>query len=256
MLLAMLQRMDQTQFTPDPSASDTSKPASATASASTSTSSCAGGSGKTALSSDILRVLMAMQEQAAPQATQAGAANDPAQQLFAAMDSDGDGAVSQSEMESYIEQQGGTQQQADTLYSSLNPSGAAGITESDIASDAQQTAGAAQGHHHHHHHKGGGIADKAAQDLTQLADTNQDGQVSQNEFESLISQLGGSTSEADQDYAALTAGAGTLTASTLASALKTLDASKVDLTAQTSPILAVLDALGSQSVKPASSGTA
>jgi Ca2+-binding EF-hand superfamily protein len=269
-LLSLLSRMNSAQFsdafaTP---AAGTSSTQPAAASSSGSADGCKS-SGTPQLSSDILRVMMAIQEQGPSGTTKAasasaGTSGDPAQQLFSALDSDSDGTVSQSELETYIEKQGGTQQQADSLYSSLNQNGAAGLSENQIASAAQQGAGASHGRHHHHHGGGGGIADKAASDLLNAADSNGDGTLNQSEFENFVSQIGGSTSEADQDFAALTAGKtgasggpGSLTASSLADALKALDASKVDLQAQSSPILSVLDAIGSgtanKSAKPGSS---
>jgi hypothetical protein len=74
---------------------------------------------------------------------------NPLQQLFSSIDSNGDGSISQGEMESYIGQLGGTQAQADTLYSALGGTSATGISAQQLAQDSAPAHG---GHHHHHHH--------------------------------------------------------------------------------------------------------
>src|SRR6202012_4944532 len=115
---------------------------SATSSSSSDTSLT--GSSKPSLSSMILGTLIGMQQQQSGSDTSSSgdsssSSSDAVQSLFTAMDSDGDGTVSQSELEGYIEQQGGTQSEADSLYSMLDPSGSSsGISESTLAGDAPQ----------------------------------------------------------------------------------------------------------------------
>lgn len=164
------------------------------------------GTGQSALSDQIMRLLVQLQQQNAADGTQSGTntpaasttqaanANDPTRQLFSAMDSNGDGVVSQAEMETYIGEKGGTQAQADALFSTLNQgangqNGSAGISEQQLATDVAQAQHS--GHRHHHHHGGaeGGAgatgASSASDILSQIfstLDQNQDGSVSADEF--------------------------------------------------------------------------
>lgn len=78
----------------------------------------------------------------------------PLSQLFSTIDTNGDGTISQSEMESFIEGKGGTQSEADALYAGLTQNGTQSLTETQLASDLQSAGGQAMhaifGHHHHH----------------------------------------------------------------------------------------------------------
>jgi Ca2+-binding EF-hand superfamily protein len=165
------------------------------------------GTGQSALSDQIMRLLVQLQQQNAADGTQAGTdtpeastmqaanANDPTRQLFSAMDSNGDGVVNQAEMETYIGEKGGTQAQADALFSALNQgangqNGSAGISEQQLAADVAQAQHS--GHRHHHHHHGGAEGgtgasgtSSASDILSQIfstLDQNQDGNVSEDEF--------------------------------------------------------------------------
>ena len=207
-----------TQFAPTQSTtSDTSTATAAPAAQASDT--CLTGSAQPQLSGDILSTLMQMQgaSGATPTAT-----SDPVQSLFNAMDTDGDGEVSQSEMESYLEKNGATQSQADAVYGALNPNGnASGITESQMASDAQSAAATGPTGHHHHHHHHAQSADSASADsnpLDQLmAEIGSNGSISQDAFSSLVTSNGGSASDAASDFAALdTDKSGTLTSSDFA----------------------------------------
>jgi len=261
-LLSMLSRLANIQSTPTQPSSTNFNVSSATPDVQQSNP--AVGPSTPPLSNNILRVLIEMQAQNGAStagqintaATQTGSAStDPIQSFFNAMDSNGDGSISQSEMESYITSLGGTQQEADALYSSLQPS-AGGVSENQLAAAA--TSGSGQPHHHHHHHHGGAsLANKAANDFVQAVDSNGDGTISQSEFQNFIAQIGGTTDEATNDFAGLTANGSTaLTASSLASALKTLNPSQVNLSAQSSPILAVLDAIGTSNGKSTATNSA
>jgi Ca2+-binding EF-hand superfamily protein len=211
------------------------------------------GSTSPSLSSEILNVLMQMQQDSSASSTTAsasqGTAQNPLQQLFGAMDTNGDGSVSQSEMENYIEQQGSTQAQADQLYASISQngqsqSGAGGISENQLAQAAgsQNGPSGAHGHHHHHHHKTGESTNDLADSLVQAMDTNGDGQVSQDEFTSFVTQNGGTASEASTDFAAFdTSGTGSIGASQFATAIQNLQAQQFG--SQTSPWPGILDTL-------------
>lgn len=189
--------------------------------------SCKGSSSAVSpLSGDVLQALIALQAQqdGGASATTAGTNSpDPVQQLFSAMDSDGDGEVSQSEMESYIEGVGGTQAQADALFTSLDQDTSSGVTESDMAnalSQAQQSHQAWRGHHHHHGMDGqSDQADQVSNTLLQALDSNDDGSVSADEFTSFMTANGVSSTDAQNDFTALdTTGTGSLTSADFAKA--------------------------------------
>lgn len=183
---------------------------------------------KPQLSEQTLLALVALQAQNGGSAASSGgstASSDPVQKLFSAMDSDGNGTVSQSEMESYIEKQGGTQGQADSLFSAINQtnsatSGSSGISESQMASAVSQAQQVQQAHHHHH--KSGGAneqADNTANALLQALDGNDDGSVSEDEFSSFITANGGTAANASSDFSALnTSGSNALTSADFAKA--------------------------------------
>ncbi|HEY4123464.1 MAG TPA: EF-hand domain-containing protein, partial [Rhizomicrobium sp.] len=187
---------------------------------------------KPQLSAQTLLALVALQSQnggTASNGSSSTASSDPVQKLFSAMDTDGDGKVSQSEMESYIEKQGGTQAQADSLFSTLNQTnpatgGASGVSESQMASAVSQAQQVQQAHgsHHHHHHKSGGAGDQAdntASSLLQALDGNDDGSVSEDELSNFITANGGTAADASSDFAALnTSGSNALTSADFAKA--------------------------------------
>jgi Ca2+-binding EF-hand superfamily protein len=184
---------------------------------------------KPQLSEQTLLALVALQAQNGGSAASSGgstASSDPVQKLFSAMDSDGNGTVSQSEMESYIEKQGGTQGQADSLFSAINQtnsatSGSSGISESQMASAVSQAQQVQQAHHHHHHKSGRANeqADNTASALLQALDGNDDGSVSEDEFSSFITANGGTAANASSDFAALnTSGSNALTSADFAKA--------------------------------------
>ncbi|MEI9990488.1 MAG: EF-hand domain-containing protein [Rhizomicrobium sp.] len=203
------------QFSPSPSTpSDTPAAPAEPASAPAASSNALTGTAQPSLSNQILSALMGLQN-----AIGGTTSADPAQNLFNAMDSDGDGSVSQGEMETYVEKAGGTQGQADALYTALNPNdGSSGVTESQMASAAPQAGGVP--HHHHHHHAGGASGSGSPVDsLMSLLDGNQDGSVSQDEFSSAVTANGGTAAEATSDFTALDSDkSGTLSSADFATA--------------------------------------
>ena len=173
------------------------------------------------LSGDLLMALANLQIQGSASSANASSGNgaSPVQQLFSAMDSDGDGEISQSEMESYVEKQGGTQAQADQLFTSLGQ--ASGVSESQMQSVVSQAQQAQQGHHHHGHHgaHGGQQADNVASTLLQAMDSNDDGSVDQSEFTNFVTANGGTEAAATSDFTALnSSGSGSLTSADFAKA--------------------------------------
>lgn len=178
------------------------------------------------LSGNVLEALIALQAQQGSSTQAPGAStnsSNPVQQLFSAMDSDGDGEVSQSEMETYIEGAGGTQAQADALYTSLDRNGSSGVTEIDMAnavSKSQQTQQPWHGHHHRHHGMdGSNQGDRVANTLLQALDSNDDGSVSDSEFTNFMTANGVSPADAQNDFTALDSGnSGALTSADFAKA--------------------------------------
>ena len=166
------------------------------------------GTGQSTLSDQIMAVLVQLQQQSAPQGAQSGTAptgsttaqtanaNDPVQQLFSAIDANGDGTVSQTELEGYVEGKGGTQAQADALFSKLNQNAGAqntstGISEQQLGSDITQVQHS--GHRHHHHHGGSEMSQPSQDSTTDIAsqifsglDGNQNGTVSADEFSAAL----------------------------------------------------------------------
>lgn len=183
------------------------------------------------LSGDILTALMALQAQtgSSAQASTSGESASPVQQLFSAMDSDGDNEVSQSEMESYIEKQGGTQAQADALYNSLDQGDSnGGISEADMQGAVTNARQAFQTHHHHHRHGMGGenqSADNVANTLLQAMDSDDDGSVSEGEFSDFVTANGGTATQAQSEFAQLDqSGSGALTSADFAKAFNAYQA--------------------------------
>lgn len=212
------------------------------------------GSTSAQLSGDVVGMLIGLQQQSQGATPSTAAGSSPLNQLFAAMDTNGNGTVSQSEMETYFEQRGGTQSQADTLFASLDQSGSSGISESQMGSALQQSTQAhgGGGGHHHHHGMSASSSSNAADALLQAIDSNGDGSVSQGEFTSFVTQNGGTAGEAQQDFAALdSSGSGTLSSADFSSAIQNLQSSMSNATY--SPMLNLLNTLAQNAT--ATSGT-
>ncbi len=185
------------------------------------------------LSDEILSLLTQLQQQTQTQGVGApsssasistASASDPLSQLMSAMDTDGDGTVSQTEMESYIQNQGGTKDQADALFGALNQGNTGNLTQATLSKDLQQAQAAPPpgGHHHHHHHIPS--ADQVGNDLVNAMDTDGDGSVDQSEFSSFMSEIGGSSTDATSDFAALDPNnTGSVTAADFSTAIKAFE---------------------------------
>ncbi len=163
-LARMLSQLDSSQATTtDPSSKNAGAATSAIfAAPDTDASTALTGADQSKLSDQILALLVQLQQQTQADGSQTTNANNssaagsgstiskPVHDLLSAIDSNGDGTVTQSEMETYIQQQGGTQSQADKLFTALAQNGSSGISEDQLASDIAQGLKA---HHHHHHHQ-------------------------------------------------------------------------------------------------------
>ena len=222
------------------------------------------GPSKAQVSSEILALLVKLQQQTGSSAaststsistlsasTSIATSSDPLSQLMAAMDTDGDGEISQTEMESYVQTKlGGTTAQADALFAGLNNGGTGNLTATQLQNDLQQANGGVHGHHGHHHHHGAS-ADQVGNDLVKAMDSDGDGSVSQSEFETFVTGLGGTTSQADADFASLDPGnTGSVGATAFANAVTALQSSAG---AGQSPVLNLLDAFRSSATTAAGS---
>ena len=195
-LLSRLKSTSASSATTDTGASC----APAGASQADTSSAAATGASSPTLSDQVIGALMMVQLQgtAAPSPDSSAASSDPFAQAFSKIDTDGDGAISQSELETAVQNAGGTADEADTVYSALGGSSSTGISEDSFAQAAQAGGpppggpppGGAHGHHHHHGSGASASAsDTAAQAFSSL-DTNQDGSVSPDE---LAAAFGSST---------------------------------------------------------------
>jgi len=258
LLLSLLNRISPTQSTSATTAADSSTPADPTA-ANASTTDTSGtsltGPTKAQLSDQVLQLLTMMQATsgmqpnsgtAAPSSTTA--AQNGLSKLVSAMDTDGDGSISQSEMESYIQGKGGTQAQADSLFTALNQGGTGNLTQAQLSQDLQNAPAGPHGHHHHHHQEQQASAGNVASQLMQAMDTNGDSSISQSEFENFVTSIGGTTDEADKDFSALNSqNSSGITTDQLTSAISAFQSSSTSPTEAKNAILTMLDNLGSTS---------
>ena len=198
-LARMLSQLDSTQATNADASTNAASNTTSTnfAAPEPDASTALTGTDQSRLSDQILALLVQLQQQTQADSSQTTSANNssaagsgsttgkPVHALFSAMDSNGDGTVTQSEMENYIQQQGGTQSQADKLFTALTQNGSSGISENQLASDIAQ--GQKAHHHHHHHHQAAEAPPSSSGDTssTDLAsqifaglDSNQDGTLS------------------------------------------------------------------------------
>jgi len=78
------------------------------------------------------------------QAAAPSALSPRGQALFAALDTDGNGQVSQSELEAAFASAGADASTADAVFKKLDTNGDGAVSQDEL--------GSAQPHHHHHHH--------------------------------------------------------------------------------------------------------
>ena len=242
LLLAMLTRLSATSGD-GPSSSGAS--GSAATPVSDNPGNSVTGNGKAQFSDQILALLVQMQSgSTSSTASSSSTGVNPLSQLMSAVDTDGDGTISQSELETFIEGKGGTQGEADALFSGLGgQNGSGNLTQSQLSNDLQQASlSPMHGHHHGHHHGHGASADKVASQLMQAMDSNGSGGVSQSEFENFVTGLGGTTGEADADFAALgSQNAASISVTQFSSAISAFQAAGMGQNNPASPILSLLD---------------
>jgi Ca2+-binding EF-hand superfamily protein len=231
------------------------------------------GTGKAQLSSEILAMLIQLQSSGGMQSstasstdattasatssasgtaatTSASTSTNPIASLFSSIDTSGGSTISESDFESYLENLGATQSQADQLFSALGGTSSNGLSEQQLAQDAQNGAPPPPP-----------SPDQMAGGLIN-AMGGSNGSVTETQFEKFVTANGGTTSEADQDFTALTgSSSGTLTASDLEKAMQKLGAQSPS-TSQTasasgsiSPILGLLDTLATSATSSAAAAT-
>jgi Ca2+-binding EF-hand superfamily protein len=268
LLLSLLNRLAPTQSTSATTAADSSTAANPiAANTSTADAGSTGWSGpsKAQLSDQVLQLLTMMQATSGmqqtsgtPAASSATTAQNGLSSLVSAIDTDGDGSISQSELETYIQGKGGTQAQADALFTGLNPNGTTNLTQAQLSQDLQNApAGRAHGHHHHHHQEQQASAGNVASQLMQAMDSNGDSSISQSEFENFVTSIGGTTSEADSDFSALSGQGSTgITTDQLTSAIAAFQSSTQAPTDAKNSILTLLDNLKTNTTAAANATTA
>lgn len=198
--------------------------------------------GEARLSSQILNVLLRLQQQeeasatddatatdaasgdtattegaTASGATASGTATDtnksPVHRLFVAIDSSADGSIDKEELEGFITAKGGTVDEADKLFAILDK-------DSDGAVSEEQLAASIRRGHHGHHHGGIGLTE-LAQKLFAKIDGDSDGKVTKEEMTGFVTSKGGSADKVEAKFAKLdTNGDGSLDQAELTAALR------------------------------------
>lgn len=230
MLSALLSRLDQQSS----SATQTSNETSTSSQTQSSGSPAITGDNRPSLSSMVLGALMWAQNDGGAgtgSATANSSSNstsqsqDPVQSLFSSMDEDGDGTVSQAEMEKFIESKGGTASEADTLYGMVTQNGANALTEQQLASQVPPPPGGPNGvgggrHHGHHHHMS---STDGADALMKALDTDSNGTVDQTELTSFVTANGGTEDQANSIFSSLDSSkTGSITSADFAAAIEKL----------------------------------
>ena len=175
--------------------------------------------GEARLSSQILNVLLRLQQQEEATATEAdsagtadastaGATTDstaaetaneprksPVHRLFTAIDANSDGSIDKDELTQFITEKGGTAEEADKLFAILDK-------DSDGAVSEEQLAASIRRGHHGHHHGGLGLTELAAKLFARI-DGDSDGAVTKEEMTGFVTARGGSAEKVEAKFARL-----------------------------------------------------
>ena len=127
-----------------------SGPGAATDPSTSAAASTTASSGCSSFDAGTMAALISLQGQSAT-----GISAQSPSQLFAKLDTNGDGQISRSEFESALGAAGVDTSSADALFAKLDTNGDGSISESELTS-------AKRGHGHHHHHRGGGETQASA----------------------------------------------------------------------------------------------
>jgi hypothetical protein len=123
--------------------------------------------GTSPFGNDTMAALISLQGQSAN-----GLVAQSPSQLFAKIDTNGDGQISKSEFENALASVGVDSSTADSLYAKLDTNGDGSVSQSEF------DAGAAHGHHHHAHGGGGAKGGSSSADAL-LSATGADGATTQ-----------------------------------------------------------------------------
>src|SRR6516162_7224799 len=152
--------------------------------------------------------LLAAQAQGSASAAGNGL-NQIAQNLFGQVDTNGDGSITQGELEQAVTAAGGTTQGADALYAQLDPNNTGSVSGQTLAQYLQsQFNNSAQGAlaaliQAPTSNGPTNASSQSAQQLFSQIDTSGDGSISQSELEQAVTAAGGTTQAADALYAQL-----------------------------------------------------
>ena len=119
----------------------------------------------------------------AAQQSQPPSASDLAKQMISALDTDGDGQLSLSEIDNALGAESGTAgSQIASAVSQLDTNGDGKLSADELTAglEAAKAHGSGGGHHHHHHAESASSSDLASQ-LIASADSNNDGVLSSDE---------------------------------------------------------------------------
>ncbi|MBL8704535.1 MAG: EF-hand domain-containing protein [Rhodospirillales bacterium] len=181
--------------------------------------------GEARLSSQILNVLLRLQQQEEASAAEApgdtaadaGTATDggeatatgnaatgdaaaetkksPVHRLFAAIDANADNSIDKDELTAFITEKGGTAEEAERLFAILDK-------DSDGAVSEEQLAASIRRGHHGHHHGGVGLTELAAKLFAKI-DGDSDGAVTKEEMTDFVTARGGSAEKVEAKFAKL-----------------------------------------------------
>jgi Ca2+-binding EF-hand superfamily protein len=130
---------------------------------------------------------------------------NPISQAFSSLDTNSDGTLSQSELETAIENAGGTASEADAVYSALGGTSTNGISESSFAKAAQAGGpppppdGGTGGHYHHHYGDNSSSSQSASNEAAQIFSSlgiSQNGSISEGELASALDAMSSTGSSA------------------------------------------------------------
>lgn len=194
-MASLLSRIQQSE---DATSTDSSSTETFTTSSETDSSATLTGSSTASLSDQIVGLLVMSQMSGSdPSSSTASdqSGTDPISQAFSSMDADGDGTLSQSEMETAITDAGGTAEQADAVYSALGGTSDTGISESAFTEAAMDgmppppPGGMPGSMSTEDTSSSDDDDDDTSSDSTSAIDTNGDGAISQSELTEYLEKL-------------------------------------------------------------------
>ena len=178
----------------------------------------AGGSGQAQMSGGTMTVMISMQLQAPP------SASDVASKLVSGLDTDGDGKVSAEEINAAFQQAGLSTDKVDDAVKALDSDGDGKLSSDELSKAVESDMKAHHGHHGHRAHGGKPpAASDVASSLLSSYDTDKDNGLSLSEITSALGK--DSTDSTDNTFASLfgsmdTDGNGVLSSDELTAAIQ------------------------------------